>query len=140
MDNTYEQKYKEALARAREIHCNEGEKRRDMEFIFPELKESEDERVREALIELVKMVDKAPIGQIFGYEGIKYSDMIVWLEKQGEQNPIEWNEYDKKMIGTLIKIFEINYCNNGYKFGGTTIRAHSIISWLKSLKERMKGE
>ena len=52
---------------------------------FPELKESENERIRKALIELVRMVDKNPIHQIFGYGDIKYSDMIAWLEKQGEQ-------------------------------------------------------
>lgn len=50
----------------------------------PELKESDDERIRKALIELVKMVDKNPIHQIFGYGDIKYSDMIDWLEKQGK--------------------------------------------------------
>ena len=55
---------------------------------FPELKESENERIRKALIELVRMVDKNPIHQIFGYGDIKYSDMIAWLEKQGEQESI----------------------------------------------------
>ena len=34
----YEKKYKDALAKAREIHRNEDEKRSDMEWLFPELK------------------------------------------------------------------------------------------------------
>lgn len=46
----YEKTYKEALSRAREIHRNEDEKRRDMEWLFPEIKESEDERIKKEII------------------------------------------------------------------------------------------
>lgn len=65
----------------------DNDKMEVLSVIIPELKESEDERIRAALIKLVEMVDKNPIGQIFGYGDIKYSDMIAWLEKHKEQKP-----------------------------------------------------
>ena len=44
--DTYKEKYEAALERARMILCNipEGESCKDIETIFPELRESEDER------------------------------------------------------------------------------------------------
>ena len=84
--DTYEKKYKEAFAHAREIHRNEVEKRRDMEFIFPELAESEDEMIRKWLIGYFNqyIIDGMP--QVFG-NGLNVKDVIAWLKKQGEQKP-----------------------------------------------------
>ena len=49
-----------------------------LEFLIPELKESEDERIRKSIIDLVeKQMPKS--------ENKKW--MISWLEKQGEQKP-----------------------------------------------------
>lgn len=74
----YEKKYKEALNRAREIHRNENEKRSDMEWLFPELKESEDEKIREALVRFHKST--------IDIDGIKGADILAWIEKQGESS------------------------------------------------------
>ena len=82
----YEKKYKEALKRARDVYtyyCDDRQQLIKIESIFPELKESEDEKIRKALIELVGMVDIAPICKAFD---IKDSDMLTWLEKQGGTN------------------------------------------------------
>lgn len=73
----YEKAYKESFAKAKEIHRNEVEKRFDMEWLFPELKESEDERIRKALIGYVESI-KSPY-----WEGILIKDILAWLEKQG---------------------------------------------------------
>ena len=90
----YEKKYKEALAHAREIHRNEDEKRRDMEWLFPELKESEDERIRKAIHIYLDWLDGRKDYQPKGDYTIK--DMIAWLEKQGEQKPADKVEpFDK---------------------------------------------
>ena len=108
----YEQKYKEALERARKIENGEPIDVPDGTHIpvaiFPELKESEDERIRKALIELVRMVDKNPIHQIFGYGDIKYSDMIAWLEKQ-YADPIKeyWRGYNEGKQYVLDKYAEL---------------------------------
>ena len=52
-----------------------------MRVLVPELKESEDERIRKAILELVKQSSHIlnPMNQ---------KSMIAWLEKQGKQNPV----------------------------------------------------
>lgn len=84
----YEKAYKEALERAREI-IKDYEKRglkeqlfyakEDLEGIFPELQESEDEKIRKGIIRCVK-------GNMPDNDFRK--KYLAWLEKQGEQNPI----------------------------------------------------
>ena len=83
MENIYEKKYKESLETARKINSGEGVAAPEgwsmLEVIFPELKESEDDRIRKSIIDLVeKRMPKS--------ENKKW--MIAWLEKQGEKtNP-----------------------------------------------------
>ena len=56
-----------------------------LEEAFPELKEeSEDDRIRKALIHLVNSNKELYFG-VDNYDGIKWSDILAWLEKQGEQ-------------------------------------------------------
>ncbi len=78
------QRYDEAIKRARAL--NNGETvdaevgTTVCEYIFPELKESEDERIRKELIEKVKETPAC----------IGFNDknaVLAWLEKQGEQKP-----------------------------------------------------
>lgn len=78
-----EQKYNEALERAEEIiryykEHNRGDETsiEDLEQIFPELKASENERVRKEIISALKFAN---------HEGV-YDKHITWLEKQGESN------------------------------------------------------
>ena len=54
----------------------------DLIYIFPELKESEDEGIRNFLISKMKEV-----GNVWKEYSAK--DIIAWLEKQGEQKPVE---------------------------------------------------
>ena len=54
----------------------------DLETLFPELKESEDEKIRKRIISaLVEWNEKC------SFPGDS-DDMIAWLEKQGEQKSI----------------------------------------------------
>jgi hypothetical protein len=68
-----EKKYKEALERARKIHNQTGfdYEKGLIEEIFPELRESEDEKTRKRIIALV-----TTHGQ-----GMYKGDMLAWLEK-----------------------------------------------------------
>lgn len=76
----YEKKYKEALERAKELK-NKLEKTCSLatptgiESIFPELKESEDERIRRELIGMVK----------FHCADEHLERYLNWLKKQGER-------------------------------------------------------
>lgn len=67
----YEKKYKEALERAKKGEC--------LENIFPELAESEDEKIRKDVISFVKQAINAGYGIISKEREEKW---IAWLEKQ----------------------------------------------------------
>ena len=48
----------------------------DLEYIFPELRESEDEKIRKEILEFFQQFENE------GLRGINISDWIAWLEKQ----------------------------------------------------------
>ena len=85
MDN--EKAYNEALERARRILCNipEGSaSARDIETIFPELRESEDEKIRKFLIDYFTSYK---IGNVATkLNGYRIDDILAYLEKQKEQH------------------------------------------------------
>lgn len=62
----------------------------DLENTFPELKESEDERIRKELISFLQL----PHPQFAGKRN--QEKWLAWLEKQGEQKPIDYNKELKK--------------------------------------------
>lgn len=74
--------YDEALERARQFseHPLQEDSSNIVEYIFPELQESKDERIRKEIIETFKNLGdgKIPVD-------INYADIFTWLEKQGEQ-------------------------------------------------------
>lgn len=92
----YEKKYKEALERAKEYYDVDLDNtlpvyaKGTMEYLFPELAESDDEKIRKALI--------------YHYQGdgclctneyrIDYKDIRAWLEKQGESDIEEPDFFD----------------------------------------------
>ena len=87
----YEEKYKDALKRAEaviKIAQNQKEVYGCITTIFPELKESEDEKVRKALIRFHKST--------IDVDGIKGEDIITWLEKQAEQKETLCDECKKE--------------------------------------------
>lgn len=92
----YKKKYDESLERARKIY-NQTEfdyEKGMMEEVFPELVESEDEKIRKELICFIE----TEIPQCAARD--KY---IVWLKKQGEQKPtldteIPFNAKDSELI------------------------------------------
>ena len=89
----YEKAYKEALERAKiwQEHLYEvGDKdyADELNYIFPELKESDDEKIRRGLIngfnECLKS-SQYPISAQKYWHNIKIEDIFSWLERQGEQ-------------------------------------------------------
>ena len=102
MEN-YEKKYKEVLEKAKALYkasehmsgCNVI-----IETLFPELKESKDEKIRKALIEHFK----------FNVQQLLYDfsnrDVLAWLEKQAERKTPQWmidflDDYRRK-IGCIL--------------------------------------
>lgn len=129
---TYEQKYKEALEKAR-MSYHTGDYDEDtlemLEIIFPELKESEDERIRKEITELV-MHPTWRTEQEFH----RREELVAWLEKQGEQKPAEWSTEDLQMIDeTLYFINEFQKSNRCVDEGDMQ-NSVTCEKWLKSLK------
>lgn len=109
--------YEERLNTARHIYADPSVKEEDkyyIEVIFPELKESEDEKTRKRIIALVNAHG----------QGMYKDDMLSWLEKQGEQKPNEGmiealrTEYEKGradvIADTLSWLANVwpQYCSN----------------------------
>lgn len=77
----YEKAYKEALERAREFQkSKDGLCVLTAESIFPELQESEDERIRKELYDFIYITTFRP------KELKKKERFLDWLEKQGERD------------------------------------------------------
>ena len=85
----YEEKYKEALERARKLQktCDNTAVIGWCEYIFPELKESENEKIRKALIE---MVHDTTYDELWVDYNVHKEEALAWLEKQGEQKSFDY--------------------------------------------------
>lgn len=126
----YEKKYKEALEIARQFseHPLQEDSSNIVEYIFPELKESEDEKVRKALIEYFRWNVQQLLNDFSNKEA------IAWLEKQGGQK-FAWSEADSDfMYDTLSNLTEIKD-----RYGEGYGNVGKCIDWLKSLKQRIGG-
>ena len=89
----YEQKYKDALERAKKLY-GQGTITESLDFVFPELNEKGyGERIRKELIEHIK-ANKGSDYVLF--KKFSPDDVIAWLEKQGKtldpDKVIEWLE------------------------------------------------
>ncbi len=94
--------------------------------IFPELGESKDEKIRKALIALLKFGLEDGSAVAPGFNETK-EQALAWLEKQGEQKPA-WSKEDEKMY--IATIFALD------QFMGN----ENKLDWLKSLKDRVQPQ
>lgn len=92
----------------------------DIIDIFYELKESEDEKIRKALIEHIK--SNCATNFVL-FQKFSPDDVIAWLEKQSEQKST-WSEEDEKMLNHIIGLLE---------------GLPNLHNWLKSLKDRIQS-
>ena len=67
----------------------------------PELKESEDEKIRKVLIGWINLEPSTSFNDTF--DGFSKEQILAWLEKQGEHNPADKAE-PKFKIGDLEDI------------------------------------
>lgn len=128
--------YSKAVEKAKqEYSITTSEDRKQwLEELFPELRESEDERIRK---EILNYIDKAT--------GCKR--WVAWLEKQGEQKSFDyenanipqkdstWGEEDKHWRQKVI-----DFMNHPDLIKATPTLAKDTINWLKSLKDRVQPQ
>lgn len=135
----YEKAYKEALDKLNEAlapkeGCDiSGLTRRCIEDIFPELKETADERMRKAIIAYIKKANGEP-NHILPSGQYSVLAMIFWLEKQGEQKAT-WSEEDE--IGFNDTFWAIQQARTIAKDENDMGNLWYAEDWLKSLKERL---
>lgn len=81
----YKKKYLDALERANSFQEKYGGDYAG--YIFPELRESEDERIRKRLIEYFEGFRMGNVE--VRWEGLIVQEVLAWLEKQKEQKSVE---------------------------------------------------
>lgn len=96
------------------------------EKYFPELAESEDEKVKKSLIRLVKAFYDVNFPTP---EGFSRKDLFAWLEKQGEQKPVEWSEEDE-----ICRYNAIHYLEKPELLEYNKPNKDIVVKWLKSLR------
>ena len=97
------ERYEKALVWMQNLYPTmEGAMKEDAEHYFPELKEREDEKIKNALIRFHKST--------IDVDGIKGENIIAWLEKQGEYKSPE------EVLKIRQELYQSGY-NDGYKHG-----------------------
>jgi hypothetical protein len=94
------------------------------EKYFPELKESEDEKILRVLKEGFEIYNK---GEWYG--GITNEQILAWLEKQGEQKPA-WSKEDEDYYDAIIAKLEVTQEDAAL--------TDNQMNFLKFLKDRVK--
>lgn len=100
---TQEEKYKKALERASKLRVQNpfdtvGQM---VEHIFPELAESDDEKIRKEIVDFITSSNKYGTNE-------RCEAWLNWLEKQGEQNsPIDANKMVDEFANTEVKGYGI---------------------------------
>lgn len=160
MMEDYEKKHKEEVERATQLWEGGDITREQLEYIFPELKESEDEEIRKGLIKAFGSIGKKEWGRV------NVKNAIAWLEKQSEQKPYgqrkeckdcqfnyageckgfcrmkrdkqkpAWREEDDYHVRGILSVLQIARSKAFVEQYKDSI--NSDIDWLESLKQRIR--
>ena len=122
--------YDEALKKASDAYKDDDRHiKATLERIFPELKESEDEKIKKAIIEFFESEDDNAT-----YSSIRKKDIISWLEKQGKEEYALKSFKDEDVckfmqyIEKLAKAYELNLPNRSYDIYAF---AKDLLVWLE---------
>ena len=136
----YEKKYNEAFEAAKK---ELGADRKEWEVvqqvlhnIFPQLRESEDERIRKAIIELLKEVEEDET-----YTGRQHiPDMLSYLEKQKEQKSLSISaasEWLRKHVCTYMNS-EYNEFHKCVEYDGSIDKERLINDFEEAMQKEQK--
>lgn len=135
---SYEQKYKEALERAKVIY--QGSYKPDtaatiaetLQNVFPELKESEESK------EWILKYLYYGLGKSDEQTKDQFETAINWLEslKDRVQPKQEWSEYDEDMRYKATAVIN-KLCAEGKEYVWSVNTLKQLFYWLKSLKDHV---
>ena len=123
--------YKEKVIALLNSQDLSNEQKEKLERIFPELAESEDERIRKWLKHII---GEWSYDDLFA-KGFRKEDIIAWLEKQGEQNPadkIEPKFHEGDWVVRNGKTLQISHIDE--VLDGTFHYWFTVGTWLSSAK------
>ena len=127
-------KQEEKFEEAKKLYKNaNADQRYVLEKLFPQLKESDDERIRKEIIKIFN------VENFEGYN-VDNAEAIEWLKKH---KPAEWGEEDEKKRSLLISILKVNHPNDYFKVNPANtsnmeaMSTEELVDWLESLKERV---
>lgn len=123
----WEKKYKDAETEMRLFvlpTMKEGIAKQAVERAFPNLAESEDERISKWLI---NVIEEVKTDDDWCADLNKCNEAISWIEKQKEQKPAEWSEEDKEMKLKILKYLSTR-CS--------VIEFEEVENWLNNLRIR----
>lgn len=101
METDFKKKYEEALNLAKSYY---GKGQNEfLDTLFPELRESDDERIRTFLYHTftAQYLCKDKTGK---WHGEPVTNILAYLERQKEQEPAEWRDDDQKMLDKIVNI------------------------------------
>lgn len=119
--------YNELLEKAKEVYrnCTFDAERKVIESIFPEIVESEDEKMI-WLIKTALYVQSDELAEYYKRHNITEEEIFTWLKKQGDKKHPNSKE-DERLKNTTISFLK-DFANNGYE------NAVECIDWLDALK------
>ena len=150
-----EKEYNEAFKRAKELHeTGNALTKQQMEIVFPQLAESEDERVRRTLVEYF-----GPAAQLDFIRGVPIQKIRDWLEKQKintegafgrgydcgyeaclNSDGAEWFEKQKEQKSDVKDPFDDEQFRRGYEAGKHDAEREintQLIHWQEIAHEKM---
>lgn len=128
--------YKDALERAKRLTSDTTSLQKIREFIFPELAESWDERIRQFLLRLAKRCSENSIDFI---GEIKKGDVIAYLEKQKEQHPSfrflpnDWVVYDGPLGHAILQVKDVVAGRYSFVDNDSTLLVEDSDKFLRPL-------
>lgn len=133
----YKKAYEEALEKARTYYNNKPleAERKKLEEMFPQLRESEDEKIKKA-IKLVLIATEDDQDVFYRTHGITRKECTDWLEKQGGKTTIEFNDaptIDNALNDYVCKQYKALAEENGgvLSFARLQHLAMDIQKWCK---------
>lgn len=123
---TYEKEYKNIMSRLQAfIDVQPDVTKKALVELFPELAESEDEKIRKEIINFIATTPKAKQ---------KHHSWIAWLEKQGKQKPVEC---DDSIVEETISL--INKLASGYGENVDEPITFNGVKMINNIKERLRA-
>ena len=106
----------------------------DLESTFPELKESEDERMKKYIkLALISMGEE--LSCFYSTHHTSEKELINWLENQNNDTCCEWN--DVRYVSTIQNLEYAKSLDSYNQYGKEDIDKN--IDWLKSLKLKLSN-